>query len=277
MRPRETLLIVAREVREAIRNRWFLLSAASFLGLSLGLSLLGLAGSMRSGFAGFDRTTASLLNVMLLFVPLMTLSLGGLGVAGELEDGSLATLLSQPVTRAEVYTGKFLGLLAAVWASILLGFGVTGIVVGLFAGGGNVGAFVGLVTLVMLLALATLAIGTLLSVLLRTRARVVGAAFAVWLFLVYASDLGTIGLVVARNLAPQQVFFLAVLNPIEDARLLGTLALSGRLDVLGPVGLFGLDRFGPTGLRVLLSAALGATTLVSFLWGYRVFRRTPVS
>ena len=35
----------------------------------------------------------------LLFVPLVTLLVGGQSLAGELEDGSLATLLSQPVTR----------------------------------------------------------------------------------------------------------------------------------------------------------------------------------
>ena len=83
MRIRETLLVAAREIREAVRSRWFVLSSASFLVLSLGLSLLGLAGAQRSGLAGFDRTTAGLLNLALLFVPLVTLSLGGLGLAGE--------------------------------------------------------------------------------------------------------------------------------------------------------------------------------------------------
>ena len=39
--------------------------------------------SEATGLAGFDRTTASLLNLALLFVPLVTLSLGGLGIAGE--------------------------------------------------------------------------------------------------------------------------------------------------------------------------------------------------
>ena len=113
MRAREIALVAARDVREAVRSRWFLLAAASFLLLSLGLSVLGLAGAQRSGLAGFDRTTAGLLNLALLFVPLLGLSLGALGVAGELEDGSLATLLAQPLTRMEVFAGKYLGLLAS--------------------------------------------------------------------------------------------------------------------------------------------------------------------
>src|SRR6516165_7356058 len=182
MRPRETLLVAAREVREAVRSRWFLLSAVSFLVLSLGLSLFGLAGAQRSGLAGFDRTTAGLLNLALLFVPLVTLSLGGLGLAGELEDGSLAVLLAQPITRAEVYVGKYVGLLAAVASSIFTGFGLAGLTV--------------------LLAAVTLAVGTLLSAALGSRAKAVGGAFAAWLALVYGSDLGTIGLAAARSLSP---------------------------------------------------------------------------
>ena len=86
MRPREMTLVAAREFRDALRSRWFILAAGCFLALSLGLSMLGLAGAQRSGLAGFDRTTASLLNLALLFVPLVTLSLGGLGIAGELES-----------------------------------------------------------------------------------------------------------------------------------------------------------------------------------------------
>lgn len=277
MRTRVTGLIAAREVRDAMRSRWFVVAAGCFLALSLGLSMLGLAGAQRSGLAGFDRTTASLLNLALLFVPLVTLSLGGLGIAGELEDGSLALLLSQPITRAEVYAGKYLGLLSAVTASVCVGFGATGVIVGATAGSGNVRGFLALVALTLLLGAATLSLGTLLSVLLRARARVIGAAFAAWLLLVYVSDLGTIGLTLARNLGPGQVFILALLNPVQQARVLGTLALTGRPDVLGAVGVFGLDQFGPLGLPVLLVSVLLATAILPLVVGYVVFRKTPVT
>ena len=193
MRPRVIGLVAARELREAMRSRWFVMAAACFLLLSLGLSMLGLAGAQRSGLAGFDRTTASLLNLALIFVPLVTLTLGGLSIAGEIEDQSLGLLLAQPVTRFEVFAGKYLGLLAAVAASIAAGFGTTGVIVG-WSAGGDVRAFLGLVAITLLLAAATLGIGTALSIALRSRARVVGAAFSVWLALVYVSDLGTIGL-----------------------------------------------------------------------------------
>jgi Cu-processing system permease protein len=277
MRTRALVLVAARELRDALRSRWFVLAAGCFLVLSLGLALLGFAGAQRSGLAGFDRTTASLLNLALLFVPLVTLSLGGLSIAGELEDASLGMLLAQPLTRLEVYAGKYLGVLAAVAAAVGTGFGTTGLIVGLRVGGGDVQAYLGLAALVLLLGAATLGIGTLLSVVLRSRARVVGGAFSAWLLLVYGSDLGVIGLTLARNLEPAQVFVLALLNPVEQARVLGTLLLSDRLDVLGTVGAFGLDTFGLRGLAALLVAALAATAGGTVAAGYAVFRKVPVA
>ena len=277
MRSRAVVLIAAREFTEAFRSRWFVLAGGCFLVLSLGLSVLGLAGAQRSGLAGFDRTTASLLNLALLFVPLVTLSLGGLAIAGELEDTSLGVLLSQPVTRLEVYLGKYLGLFGAVAAAVCGGFGATGVIVGLRTGAGNVDAFLALVGLMLLLGAATLGIGTLLSVALRSRTRVVGAAFAAWLALVYLSDLGVIGLTLARNLQPGQVFVLALVNPIEQARVLGTLVLSDRLDVLGPVGVFGHDVFGGPGLVALLVVTLAATATLTLAGGYALFRKVAVS
>lgn len=277
MRLRETSLIAAREIREALRSRWFAAAAASFLVLALGLSWLGLAGAQRSGLAGFDRTTAALLNLALLFVPLIALSLGGLGIAGELEDGSLAVLLANPVTRAEVFFGKYLGMVGAVSAAVVAGFGLAGVVVGVLAGGGEVRPFLLLVALTLLLAAAMLAVGTLISVATRSRARAVGAAFAAWLALVYLCDLGAIGLAIARALSPGQVFALALVNPVEQARVLGTLALTNRPEVLGPAGLFGADHFGPLGLQLLLVGALVTWSLASLAAGWSLFRKAVVS
>lgn len=277
MRLRETGLSAAREVRDALRARWFVAAAASFLVMSLGLSMLGLAGAERSGLAGFDRTTASLLNLALVFVPLLTLALGGLGLSGEIEDGSLGMLLAQPITRSEAYLGKYLGLLAAIAAAIVTGFGATGVVVSVVAGGGNVRAFLGLVALTVLLAGATLGLGTLLSVALRGRAKVIGAAFSLWLVLVYVSDLGTIGLAIARHLEPVQIFILALLNPLHEARVLGVLALTDRVEVLGPVGIFGIECFGAGGLVFVLVAALVAWTALPLAAGHALFRKAPLT
>ena len=270
------MLLAEREVREALRSRWFWLAAGGFLVLSLGVSLLGLAGAQRSGLAGFDRTTAGLLNLQLLFVPLVALALGSQAIAGELEDGALGALLAQPVTRAEVFAGKYLGLFAALGGALIAGFGATGVLVGVIAGG-QAGPFLALLANALLLTATTLALAMLLSAAFPSRGRVAGAAFFAWLLLVYLSDLGTIGLILARDLAPAQVFALAAVNPLQVARVLGTLALTGRPEVLGPVGLFAVDQFGATGsVLVLLSAAV-ATAAAPLLGGYAIFRKAVLS
>jgi Cu-processing system permease protein len=277
MRPRVVALLAARELSRALGSRWFVLGAGCFLALSLGLSLLGLAGAERSGLAGFDRTTASLLNLALLFVPLVALSLGGLSIAGELEDTSMGSVLAQPVTRLEVYCGTYAGLLAAMGAAVCTGFGATGLIVASRAGGGDAPVLHPLAGPMQLHGAAPLGLGRLRSLALRARARVVGAAFSAWLALVYVSDLGVIGLTIARNLQPAQVFVLALANPVEQARVLGTLLLSDRLDVLGPVALFGLDLLGQGGLVRLLVGTLVATAVVTLAAGYAVFRKVPVA
>jgi Cu-processing system permease protein len=269
-------LVARRELREALRSRWFLMAAAAFFALSLGLSWLGLAGAERSGVAGFDRTTASLLNLVLLFVPLLTLSLGALGIAGELEDGSLGFLLSQPITRTEVYLGKYFGSLGAIALAIMVGFGATGAIVGAASGGGDVKIFLALVLLTLLLAAATLALGTLLSAALLSRARVIGAAFSTWLFMVFLSDLGTIGIAIARDLSPAKVLALALLNPVEQARVLGTVVLSDRPDALGPAGLVAIEWFGRGGTISVVAAASIASALIFLLTGGRLFRRAVI-
>src|SRR5262249_31710833 len=122
-------LVIDKELTEARRSRWFLLLAVVFAGLALALALLGTSALGAMGGAGFGRTTASLLNLVILIVPLMGLLMSALSVAGERESGTLLTVLAQPVLLEEVLLGKFLGLAAALLGAILFGFGLAAIVI----------------------------------------------------------------------------------------------------------------------------------------------------
>src|SRR3989338_9236239 len=127
-------IIMEKEVRDSRRNRWFVLISLIFAGLSLSLSLFSFAGIGSFGISGFGRTTASLLNLVLLIVPLMGLLLGAMSIAGEREQGTLITLLAQPVTAGEIFTGKYLGSALALTSTILLGFGASAVVIARYAG-----------------------------------------------------------------------------------------------------------------------------------------------
>src|SRR5690554_3896657 len=126
----ENVIILAqKELRDARRNRWFLLYALAFAGLSLALAWMALSGAGNYGLAGFGRTSASLINLILLIVPLMGLTLGAMGLAGEREQGTLLYMLAQPINQAELLLGKFLGLALALIAALGLGFGLTALLI----------------------------------------------------------------------------------------------------------------------------------------------------
>ncbi|MHC5001581.1 MAG: ABC transporter permease, partial [Planctomycetota bacterium] len=157
--PRHLITIARKEIRDSLRNRWFMLYTAAFSVLALALSGLSLAGTGMDGFAGFGRTAASLINLVLLIVPLMGLTAGAASLAGERERGTLAYLLSQPVTRMEVVLGKYLGLALALLGSLALAFGISAAVIAGRSGAADASAFVRLVVLAELLALAMLSLG----------------------------------------------------------------------------------------------------------------------
>ncbi|HRV95558.1 MAG TPA: ABC transporter permease subunit, partial [Anaerolineae bacterium] len=120
MEARIVITLLKKEINDALNNRWFVLYAAAFTGLSLLLSWLSLSsgGLGYTGFASFGRTAASLVNLVLLVAPLMALTIGAGSLAGERERGTLAYLLAQPVNRAEVLLGKYLGLAASLLGAL---------------------------------------------------------------------------------------------------------------------------------------------------------------
>ena len=135
MQPSIIWTLAQKELTRCLRNRWFLLYTLAFIALSLAFSYLALAGAGMVGFAGFGRTAASLINLVLLIVPLMALTIGAQSLAGEQEKSTLAYLLAQPINRVEVFLGKYLGLALSLLASLTLGFGISGLVMALNGAG----------------------------------------------------------------------------------------------------------------------------------------------
>ena len=164
-------IIAEKELRDALRNRWFVLYTLAFMGLSLAFSYLALAGAGIVGFAGFGRTAAGLINLVLLIVPLMALTIGAQSMAGEEEQGTLSYLLAQPISRWELFLGKYLGLALSLLASLTLGFGVAGLVMALNGtGAADPDVYVRLVVLAYLLSLTMLSVGMLVSSFTSARA-----------------------------------------------------------------------------------------------------------
>lgn len=255
-------LVARKEVRDALRNRWFMLYAAAFTLLAIALSQLSLGDGGTAGVAGFGRTAAGLVNLVLLVVPLMGLTLGAQSIAGERERGTLATLLAQPVTRTEVLLGKYIGLALALGAALLLGFGLAGAWVAASGGGVEAGAYGQVVVAALLLALAMLAIGFVVSATARRTGAATAVALFVWLALVFAGDLGLMGTSVTMRLPVRTLLALTLLNPLEAYRIGAVAAITGALDVLGPAGVYADRTFGG-GLVAVLGAVLVVWTIAA--------------
>ncbi|MFI5324093.1 MAG: ABC transporter permease, partial [Thermodesulfobacteriota bacterium] len=128
MELRNILILAGKETRESLKNRWFVLYTVSFCVLALLiLSIAPESGGEIAGVTGYGRTAASLINLVLLFVPLIALITGAISISGERENGTLQYLLSHPVTKSEVFLGKFIGIFVPICFSISLGFGLVGI------------------------------------------------------------------------------------------------------------------------------------------------------
>lgn len=276
MRAQTVTAIAAKEMRDALHNRWFLLDAGAFVLLALGVSWLGLAAGGIDGLAGFGRTTAALINLVLLIVPLMGLSVGALSMAAERERGTLAALLSQPLTRLELLAGKWCGLAASLAAAILVGFGLPGVVMAIRGSSQDASAYLGLTGLSLLVGLAGLGLGMLLSCVVKSTAVATGLAIGIWLVLVFFGDLGLLGVGLAMQLDSSSLLAVALVNPLTDFRIAAITTAGASPDTLGPAGLLLFAKLGWWTAPVL-SAVLVAWGSLPLAGAYRLLRKGDVS
>lgn len=271
-------VLTAKEFSEASTSRWLAGYVAVFLALG---SLLTMAGSWGSAFgdgAGFGRTSAALINLVLLIVPLMGLTAGALAFSVERERKTMEFLLALPVRPAQVFWAKFLGIGWALGAALALAFGLLAAFLTARGGLAQAGGYASCFAATLLLAAVSLALGLLISALAGRVATAVGAALLAWLLLVFAGDLGLLGTSLAVRLAPGALLAAAWLNPLSLYRLLAIDSVAAGLDVLGPAGRCAQDMLGAwlrpaalAGLALWLGAALAAARFLfgkKPLWGW---------
>jgi Cu-processing system permease protein len=269
-------LLMAKELEDTRRSRWFLLLAIVFAGLALSLSLLGMSSLGAIGGAGFGRTTASLLNLVMLIVPLMGLLMSALSVAGEREHGTLLAILAQPVLLEELLLGKFLGLATALLGTICFGFGLAALVIARQGGLPHVGGYLVLLGYTALFGLGCLSLGFLISALARRTASAVGVALFVWLVSVFLSDLGLIGTAIVLRLSPRSLLWLSLANPAQVFKLAVLQGIQRSLESLGPGGVYATSVLGAW-LPLALTGLLLLWAIVPFAIAVLVLRKRGVS
>lgn len=270
---RNIFILSRRDLREALFSRWFLLYTLAFAALGLCVSFVS---SGSGGLSGFGRTSAGLVNLVLLIVPLMGLTAGAGSIAGDRERGMLAYLLAQPLSRFELLCGKFTALGGALTLSICTGFGVSAAAMALRQSSAGAGEYLILVGLTILLALAMLSVGILISVLSRRTAVATGVAVFVWLMLAFATDLGLMAGTLSMSLSIESLFSIAVASPLQVFKMASLQMVNASLDVLGPAGLYAQTEYG-RGLYGMFTAVLLAWITLPLGLAAVIFnRRTPL-
>lgn len=269
-------VLARKEMLEALRNRWFLFYSVAFAVLTLSISFLSLAGADQYGFAGFNRTAAGLVNLVMLIVPLMALSAGAGSIAGEYERGTLAQVLAMPVTRTELLAGKFLGISLALVLALTTGFGLSAAVIAFRGGMAGATGYLSMAGLGCLLAIGMLSVGLLISTLTNKSGAAAGAFIVVWLGLAFVSDLGLMGSSVLFRLRLWTLFDAALANPLEVFKMATLNSSQAALGVLGPVGRYAEYTFGHT-LWLVFLGVLIAWIAVPLALAWRLFGRSEVA
>lgn len=230
-----------QELVLAVRSRWTQIFAVVFAALSLGVAGSGYILSGGHGFQDFARTAVSLVQLVLLLVPLTALLTGVLALAPE--HGAAELLFSQPVGRSAILLGKLVGLFQALAAAQLIGFGAAGLVIYSQAGEEGVGRFL----LVVLGSLALTAIFIGLAAFIaagstgRRRSRALAVALAVWFVAVVLFDVAAVGVasLLRSGHASRLLIVSVIVNPVDAIRT-GTL-----------LGIEGVTAFGAASLAFL--------------------------
>jgi len=259
------LLIGQKESRESLRNRWFIVYAVSFSALALLLLFIGSSKSTIGGYTGFGRTAASLINLILLFIPLISLTIGSIAISVERENKTLPYLLSHPVSKSEILLGKYIGILISIWLTLIFGFGISGIVISTQGIGQGLSGYIMVMLLSGLLASSFLSIGFIVSVMSSRTSKSVGIAVFLWLAFLIFGDLGVMGSAISMDLGPQKLFFLTAANPAEAFKIASILTLSQRVEILGPAGVYAVRVFGETLVFIILLSVLFFWTLIPLM------------
>ena len=252
-------IITGKEVRDSLRNRWVL--AATLLLAALALSL-GFLGSSPTGSVKADPltiTVVSLSIVSIFLIPLIARLLAYDAVIGEIERGTMALLLSDPVSRWQVLVGKFIGHLIILTLATTAGYGLAGIALQLAHGGLDIAAwkpFALLIVASVLLGAAFLAMGYLISAKVKERGTAAGIAIGVWLFFVVIFDMALLGILVADSkqaITAPMLETILLFNPADVYRLLN---LTGYENTAMYAGMAGLSGQLTLGMPVLVAAQL---------------------
>jgi Cu-processing system permease protein len=275
---RAVRLCARQELTLAVRSRWTQTFAVAFAALALTVAVSGYVLSGGSGVQDFARTAASLVQLVILLVPLTALLLGVLALASD--RGNAELLFSQPVARPVILFGRVLGLYQALVSAQAMGFGVAGLVIYTRAGQEGLSGFLVVVAAGFVLTGICLGLAALIAAgnVGRRRSRALALALVAWLILVVVADLAALGAasLLRSGAASRLLITAAIVNPVGAVRTAALLLIEGTA-AFGAASL-ALLRFagGPLPTALLLAGSIVLWTGLPFWIAARRLTRADI-
>ncbi|MDZ4728276.1 MAG: ABC transporter permease subunit [Leptospira sp.] len=246
------------EIKENIRSRWIFLYAGL---LAIALILLSFFGDQNG-----IRLVVSLMNLILIVVPLFSITFSGLSFLESMPFAEV--LLTKSVTRSELFFGKYLGILVSLIIGLLAGVGIPG----LFILYSHLFVYIQIIIFGILLSSIFVSISFLIASLFRRGEIVLTASLLVWFYFFIFFDALIFIFSMYLGDYPIEIpsLIIVMLNPIDLIRILIILQTSSSA-LLGFSGAILMETFGIGGVVSISISFILAWILIPIYVAYRRF------
>jgi Cu-processing system permease protein len=267
--------VLALTFRDSIRTRWLVLFTIVFFLLAIDIPTL-IAAQVQLLAADYIATFLSVL-VPLAFplIPILSLPMGATTIVDERESGTLQLMLSHPLSKAEFFVGRSVGLVIATTLAVILGFGGAGVV----SYRTHLSEYSGVITMVgyaAVLNAVMLGIGLIISNLSKRKVTALVTAIFIWLLFTGLSSVDQLALILNLKFGEVASVALILFDPIELSRILTIVTLGLPATDYGNLGLIALAAFGNSMVQVL-NVALAVWLVVLFAIGFFIFSLQDVA
>jgi Cu-processing system permease protein len=250
--------VAKKEIMDNIRNKWIIIVSVMFALLTLVVSYFGSLGS--HGWQNLGLTISGMASIVTLLIPIIALMLAYATIIGEIERGSMSALLALSTKRYEIIIGKLLGLAAVLCFTIIVGFGVAGLMIAVNVPNVNFLDYAVFIGATMLLGIVFLTIALCFSTIFSKRSTAMGGAIFLWFLfniilpLVYVGLLATsidfTKIVVGQTIQIPGWYHIAeLLNPISVYSSLLTVSL-GPISSMSETSMIPLPNWYSPGLLI---------------------------
>lgn len=265
--------IAKKEILDNVRNKWIIILTIIFASLTLVVSYFGSIFSQ--GWQDFGVTISGMMSLVQFLIPIIGLMLGYAAIIGEIEKGSMSSLLSLPADRLEILLGKFFGLGGILSFTTFIGFGVAGIIIAANVSGVNYADYLIFIGSTILLGLVFLSLALFFSTLFKKRSTAMGGAILLWFLFNMILPIVFIGIMAAsisfESIAsggfPDWYFTLELFNPLSVYSALISLNVGPVSTMQGALSI-SYPSFYSSGLMVLILIAWIVVSLILAFWRF---------